>query len=344
MTQGPIDLGRWATALFTVCIAGVLLTGCETEPPMPEGKIRIIDPGPLGDATARPAREPVNWRSRRIVVRLEHPVEELWELTDETILPDVSRAVWNGNGMRVGLLSANQADEFSEALGRVMEVRDTDIRNFDEPHLLRRSRPLRAEFFADLTVPPLPENKEYFTRGRLQLLMSSRPRGDGSALLTLLPQHHVPEVSFVPRTAAEKLLDGRIYDELGIELNIGTSEALLIGFYQPAPPDTEGEEVPAAPAPSDPETAGPDTPQPRGGKRLEAPGVPSQPLPPGNEVTPPPDGVDEEQGEKVIEEIDEPQSASDETPDIPLNLGRGLFTTGVRDRDLQILYLLRPLP
>ncbi|MEL7087440.1 MAG: hypothetical protein AAGL98_03210, partial [Planctomycetota bacterium] len=231
---------RLTAWLVTLGTAPLLLYGCTAaEPPMPEGRIRVIDPGPLGGPTAGSASTPVRWFARRVVVRLNHPVEELWGLTDETILPEVSRAVWNGNGLRAGLLSAGQADEFSAALGRALEVRDSEIRSFDEPGLLRRSQPLRAEFFADLTVPPLSVTKEYFTRGRLQLLMSSRPRGDGSALLTLLPQHHVPRSNFIARTAAEKILDGRVYDELGVELNVGTNEALLIGFYQPAPPEPE---------------------------------------------------------------------------------------------------------
>lgn len=326
MTRNYFHSGRGAFPLFLCSLASLFLAGCNTEPPVPEGGIRVVDPGPMGEATARPTTEPVDWLSRRTTVRLSHPVEELWALTDETILSEVSRAVWNGNGMRVGLLSAGQADEFGEALGKTFEVRDTHIRSFDEPRLLRRSPPLRAEFFADLTVPPLPVTKEYFTRGRLQLLMSSRPRGDGSALLTLLPQHHMPRSNFVPRTAAEKLLDGRIYNELGIEVNVGPSEALLIGFYQPPPPAPDESTPKSNVSPEAQDASNPEN-------------LPAPPATPGAEESPPPQTTVQFEAEDA-----EGETPAAETPDLPLNLGRGLFTTGVRDRDLQILFLLRPLP
>ena len=318
---------RWFGATLAVAAALGMLA-CETsESPPIEGSVRIIDPGPRGGAVSRPTAAPVDWLARRILIPLDHPTEEVWQLTDETILPDASRAVWNGNGLRVGLLNVNQADEFGPTLGNVLEVQDTHIRNVGEPELLRRSPPLRAEFFADLTVPPLPVTKEYFSRGRLQLLMTSRPRGDGSALLTLLPQHYFPRSSFVPRTAAEKLLDGRIYDELGIDLNLGPREALLIGYYQTPPPEAPDDN---APADSDPPPADPDT---TGAGSEIAPLRPSQP----------PTREQAAENQPPVEAESGPPAKEQATTEVELNLGRGLFTTGATDRDRQILILIRPL-
>lgn len=311
-------MARWVLGLVTVFV----LLGCETEPPMPEGRIRVIDPGPLGDEATRPTGPGVRWLVRQVALRLDEPVEKLWSASDETILSEVNRAVWNGNGLRAGLLPSSAAETIYEVLGEAREARDFQIRNFGDPELLRRSPPLRADFFADLTVPPLPENIEYFTRGRLQLLMTSRPRGDGSALITLLPQHHVPKSTFVARTAAEKLLDGRLYDELGVELNIGTNEVLLLGFYQTAPPSREDEL-------SKPDVSvSPETPEESSRDETAEPATTDETESNPPEPTPPP----------VQTEI---ESA---TPEAELNLGRGLFTTGVRDRDLQFFLLLRPLP
>lgn len=295
------------------------LTGCEADPGVPEGRIRVVQPEPMVDDPAVPDSNAVLWVSRRVAVRLGRPLDDVWALTDETVLPELSRAVWNANGLRVGLLSRDNARDFGLTLGETLEVRDTQILNYQQPEVLRRSAPLRAEFFADLTVPPMPVTQEYFTGGRLQLLMSSQPLGNGSTLLTLTPQHHVPKTSLLPRTAAEKVLDGRVFNELSIQIDVASTEALLIGLYLPAPPTPE-ESDDAPPAEQDPDD---ETQTPTG----EPPADP--PIDPDDENPAPPDP-----------EQDPPEEARPEPPE--LNLGRGLFTTGLKKNDLQVFYLIRP--
>ena len=295
--------------------------GCQTQPDAApvDGSVRFVEPPPEvveANRAASEAQAPVRWLVRRVLVRLDHPLEPAWRLADEAVLPDISRAVWNGNGLRVGVLEPEDYGTFGEALGTPVEVRDLQMVNFQHAELLRRSPPLAARFMADLTVPPAPLRQEAFTGGRLQLLLAAAPRGNGSVAVTLTPQHHQPRSSLRPRSAHEKLLDGRVFDELAIDLVLQPRQTLMLGLWLPlAEPDSEAE--PATPT--------------------------RDPASPNSGILPPlvPAAADRDPASSPQ---DSPPLRVDLTvPDGPLNLGRGLLTTGVEAKNLQVLFLLRPL-
>ncbi|MEO1235860.1 MAG: hypothetical protein AAFX76_03620 [Planctomycetota bacterium] len=310
------SLGRRRGVGWTLGVAAVLWVGGCGSPAAVEDDFRItpLPPPTTADDAERIAAEqptPVLWSTRRLLLPLFSTLEEAWAVTDETVLPDLSRTVWNANGLRVGLLSSDAAASFGEALGPSAETIDGRLLMADRFEALRRSPPLRASFVADLTVPPGPMNRVEFTGGRLQLLISTRDRGNGTAAVTLIPQHARPRASLLPRTAAEKLLDGRVFDELAIELIVAGHQAVVVGLYRPPPPEasTPGAEPPEEDAAIDPSPLGVEEPR--------APDVP-----------------------EAADEDTDPEATDDDLP--PLNLGRGLFTTGIEDDDFQLLYVLRP--
>ncbi|MEM6458219.1 MAG: hypothetical protein AAF710_02380 [Planctomycetota bacterium] len=195
-------------------------------------------PPATGPAEARtPA---VRWVSRRLTLPLARPTAEAWAACDETVLPELTRAVWNGNGLRLGVLRPGEAARFGEALGPTA-TRDGQLVVHEFPEVLRETRPLRAEFVADLTLPGEPPRREVFTRGRLRLLVASRPAPGGGKTLTLTPQHHRPRASLLPRSVMEKRLDGRVFDELTIELDVRPGEAVVIGLHRVEPAASESE-------------------------------------------------------------------------------------------------------
>ena len=166
-------------------------------------------------------------------------LRKAWAVVDESVLPDLSRAVWNGNGLRVGLLPAGQGGVFMSALGEVDKTRDVQILSYDFLEELRASPPLNAAFYADLTLPPLPVQHETLTGGTLRMLMASRPLGNGITRVTLTPQHHVPKTTLLPRSPQQRVLDGRVYDELSVQIDVSYDQVLVMGFFEIAPPVAE---------------------------------------------------------------------------------------------------------
>lgn len=293
--------------------------GTETDGFLP----RSVDPGEAVAADRSSLESaPINWVSRRLSVGVNRSLNEAWSLSDEAVLPDLSRAVWNANGLRVGVLPAGRGRDFVLALGQITEVRDTQLLSHDYPEELRRSPPLRAAFFADLTIPPLPTNIETLTRGRLRMLMASRPLGDGRTRVTLIPQHYLHRAALVPRSPEERALDGRVFDELAVQIDLGPQDVLLLGFYQSPFPNEAPEDNPEL------------TPE----ENTEDPAEPSHPT----ATDPANDAAIESESTSIPPTPEEP--AADDPEELPpLNLGRGLFTTGIADDDQQMLFLLRPL-
>ncbi len=311
----------WATLL------GLMAWGCQTAVPH-EGEdfqVRTEPVPPLNPLTGEaPTSDPVRWAIRTVALPLAQPTADAWALIDERVLPDLSRSVWNANGLRIGLLSAADAQAFGEALGSVAFQRNSQVLSYQHPTPIRDSPPLAAEFYADLTIPPATIRKEYLTRGELRLLISSRPLGNNAARIELIPQHYVREISITPRNPLDKILDGRVFEELGIHVNVGFDQALVIGYFRP--PDA--------------------TPPPPAGPEEEADA-------PSRAAALPQDPSDSLTAEDTMEEPTQPQPPAVEPHEVfdnaasaglPLDLGRGLFTLGRARSDLQILMLLRPVP
>lgn len=327
---------RYPPALGSIVgclILGAMLAGCANDPPMPDDKVVFVDPGTPAPEPGilLPDSDPVRWVSRRLSLPLGQSTQDAWAFVDETVLNDLSRAVWNGNGLRVGVMPASRGRALSQALGDPRDRRDTQILSYGFPEDVRESPTLRAEFFADLTLPPRPVTMEFFTRGQLRMLMASRPLGNGSTRVTLTPQHYLRKTTLLPRSPQERKLDGRVFDELTVEITVGRSDILLLGFYQ-KPPLTpeEGEPQPEEAAAAEDKPLEP----------LPDPGDPES-LPQGEDPeTDEPINIDNQEVEVKLEV--EAEETAEEPP--PLNLGRGLFTTGVDDDDLQLLFLFRPLP
>lgn len=340
--------------IFVMICGGCLpaVVGCVAdEPPLPEGGIRLVDPGVPGsvpggsgggggsggdgggpvDITLADS-EPVRWVSRRLSLPLSRSLDTAWAVTDESVLPDLSRAVWNGNGLRVGVLSNGQGGAFMSGVGEVDKTRDTQVLSYDFLEELRASPPLRAEFYADLTLPSLPVLHETLTGGQLRMLMASRPLGNGSTRVTLTPQHYRPKITLLPRSPQQRILDGRVYDELSIRIDIRDDQVLVLGFYdiaQPPPPAPP----PGAEPPAQENQTGQD-----GGEEVPARDAENEST---NKSAPPttdPMSPPAEDGEPPIAET---EAEEIELP--PLTLGRGLLTTGVKKDDQQLLFLLRPI-
>ena len=284
---------RLWVGVFLMTGWAVVSGGCTPPPPLnPEG-IQIDPAGPEDVDVPAPITDSrkVTFRVLRVELPLDRVIEPLWGLVDESVLPEVSRAVWNGNGLRLGVLRPEQRSDFFDVLAPVFGQANSAYTAYDRATPLRRSPPLKATFIADLTRPGSPVELVDMDGGRLQLLASVQPAAAGFTRFALTPHHYRHRFSLTPRDVLEKELDGRVFDELGVDVSLSPEDVLVLGLYRYTPPPLTAEPLEAT------ET---------------------------DQATPP----------------DGPTSGRPAV-DLPLDFGRGLFTSGRSPDDTQYLLLLR---
>jgi hypothetical protein len=118
-----------------------------------------------------------------------------------------------------------------------------------------QSAPLRADarLFVDLTLPPRPP-AEHIVLGReggqFQLLAKMEREGDRH-FVVLTPHLYRPRINdFSQRTLLERELDGRVYSELSVRIELKPDRLIAVGLYWPWP-----EQEPMVPLEQDPSDA-----------------------------------------------------------------------------------------
>lgn len=234
---------RRAAALM-VCVMLALLAGCESQPGQSAEDLPPINS--LPNRSAPPPRNPDMPTPRalvyvqRIVLPLDRPTDPAWDTVDEEAFPQVTRSVWNANGLRIGVIGADQLGTFGDRLPAAMSVQNQKLLASEHPTPVRQSPPLAGRINVDLTIPPLAVREERITGGRVQLLLNV----DANNTLYLTPHHYKPQASLRPRTALEKELDGRVYRELALVAALGRRDVLVVGLHRPWPlrPDAAPDE------------------------------------------------------------------------------------------------------
>ena len=317
---------RWIN--LVAAVVAVVLSGCETSPtparpPADENlpdlqDVRsqvtpmVVPRAPVGDQGGR-----VLARVRRIELPYDAPLTSAWELADERVLPTLARGVWQANGLRLGLLPFSALKSFDERLPRPMSIRDRQMVVSQFPMPLTSTPRLTGTVTVDLTIPPRAVQEERITGGRIRLLTRMSNRG-GGIVVELLPQHYLPQLSIVPRDPLQKQLDGRVYDELAVRVNVPRNKMLLIGLARPQYEAWFAANAPTpapAPQPTDSEAEG-DQPSAQAPAETSAP-EPADPDQPPRELVP---------------------------PAMKNHLGRAFFTDGHRNGSTQILLLVSVEP
>jgi hypothetical protein len=220
----------------------LLFAGCAAQPepaapPLPRlAEVR-------GDAEERareiiPESPDAPWAMasfQAIDLPLDQPTDDAWALVNEDAFPALTRGVWNANGLRIGVLPRQNLDAFIRALPPASGIERQQLWGSERPTPIRRAPRIRGPVGIDLTIPPASVREEEVVGGRLQLL-ARLSRGDGSTMaLDLVPHHHVPRLTLEVREAAEKELDGRIFNELALRSQLPSHMVLVVGLYRPWP-------------------------------------------------------------------------------------------------------------
>lgn len=218
---------------FLLCFA---MLGCQSST-QPEADIPL--PGFANEGPQRP--KGVYAVIRRVDVPLDKSTDDAWSIINEQVVPPVTRGVWRGNGLRIGLLPREQLDQYSDAMPQPVAFSQAMINKSTYPVPIVETPRLRGSlrFQVDLTRPPRPRLVETVKGGEqstLRLLAKIETREDSRHTLVLTPQHYIPSpLTLIPRDPFEKEMDGRVYDELTLRVTPGKDQIAVVGLHWPWP-------------------------------------------------------------------------------------------------------------
>lgn len=304
---------RWLTALAVTALS-VWLASCELFPSdttrgKPEIGIttrpRTGDPN-AADPTTPSADTPVGALIHRVDMPLAVSLDASWAAVDEQAVPLLIHGMWQANGLRIGILHAEQAQAFAQALPNIHGESRAKLFTAHYPTAIRSTPRLIDPVTIDLTDPPRSPTLYRAHDGRLQLLARIGRDESGQAWLELTPHHYKPKADLVPRSPLEKQLDGKVFNTLSAMLPLSPDTAIVVGLYPPRP---EADESTEAVEEKTPESA----------ENKEQPATPT-------------------------ESVDQPSEISDHKspppPALPHHLGKSLMAGERAGKPMQILLVI----
>ena len=246
MTNTTITKHRPAGRVTALCVGlmSLMFVSCEMPPSqdsLPDlSEIRTTRPTTENktDAEGETVEEtkPVS-RVVALIHRIDMPLgaslEPVWMQVDERALPLTVRGKWMINGMRIGVLHADNARAFSDALPNMVGESRAKLIGSDYPSPIRITPRLRETVTVDLTDPPRSPTLYEAQGGRMQLLAKVGRDDDGEPQLELTPHHFKPKATLLPRSPLEKELDGETFEALTVKVPLPVDRAVIVGLYRP---------------------------------------------------------------------------------------------------------------
>ncbi len=315
----------WLTihVLLALCLS-VCLSACEMPPAgSTQAKLEIdptVNPDTEGiagaDAVKPTADSPVGALIHRIDLPLEVSLEPCWATVNESAVPMLKRGMWQINGLRIGVLDAENATLFAQGLPSIHGESRAKLLGSPHPSSVRSTPRLIQPVVVDLTDPPKSPKVLRLKGGKLQLLAKITRDETGQAYLELTPHHYKPKADLVPRSPLEKQLDGHVFTELTTKLALTRNTAVVVGLYRPwlEPVD------------------------------LRVPQGPSETGATEGSAKTPEDGRDTLEAEQAADpDQDTTQDAKDaepEQPEIPNHLGKALMAGQRAGHDTQVIMVI----
>lgn len=223
-------------ACALLAVATCVLSGCNGTS-KPDEEI----PLPTIGGNEKPKPRGVFAIIRRVDVPMDQSTDEAWAITNEQVVPALTRGAWRGNGMRLGILESDQLDAYAEAMPQPVGFGETLINQSPHPIPIIETAHLPGDlrFRIDLTRPPMPPKVETIVGGKdstLRMLARIETEDDGRHTIVLTPQHHIPSpFGLIPRDPLEKELDGRLFNELTVRVTLEPKQVAVVGLYWPWP-------------------------------------------------------------------------------------------------------------
>lgn len=230
------------------------LVACEAPPPtealprVDEMASPLRPPGPPEVAPRDLPTSRTLATVQRLEIPLRYPTDPVWAGLDTRAIPGITRAVWQANGLRIGLLPEARWNEFLNTLPTTFGVQRSTLSATSLPVAVRTSPRLGEPVYVDLTIPPRAVRDDLARGGRIKLLAKleaiNTPAGE-ARFIELTPHHYLPgnnlpqvvregdTFKVTPRTSEERALDGRTYDDLTLRMELPPGQLLVVGLYWP---------------------------------------------------------------------------------------------------------------
>ncbi|MEM9019853.1 MAG: hypothetical protein AAGC44_04755 [Planctomycetota bacterium] len=353
------QLSRACTAVLIVLVALHGLSGCASDGANGEDTTLrdLEEPVPLpGMEDQRTVPADAQLVPRIIVQRLDVPLDQplaaAWTHIDEKAFPAITRGAWHANGLRVGMLYEDQVADFADQVPQVVSFFEKTVVTRSHPVAIMQAAPLSPDtrFTVDLTLPPEPPSETAITGrrgGQLQLLVQMQSEGD-RRFVVLTPHLYRPQPNdFTSRPLLERDLDGILFHELAVRVELMPDRLVAVGLYWPWP---ESDPIPQPQASDDnEENPDPATDAPGRGENGAVVGFDSvltsldRPL--EDDPAAPPQRIRNGPGPAATPAPSEPEGQAQDQPAqampaLPMHFGRVLLTGTRARRPVQTMLLI----
>lgn len=270
--------GRLLLSLIAVTLS-VGLASCEMPPQTQAPPEVAIAPQP---DDADPSKSPApNTTIGALIHRIDMPLgvslDASWAQIDEQAVPMLMHGMWQANGLRVGILHADQAVAFAKTLPPIQGESRAKLFSSHYPTSVRSTPRLIGPITVDLTAPPRKPTFYRARDGRLQLLVRIGRSETGQAFVELTPHHYKQKPDLIPRSPLEKQLDGRVFHTLSVLLPVSPETAIVVGLNRPWPVLTDEPVNEEEPADSDAADTARDTTDANDNPEIDTPAIPKPP-------------------------------------------------------------------
>jgi hypothetical protein len=212
------------------------------------GELQTSDtPPPPSDLTRGPT---VNLRITRLDMPASQSLRDVQTMLDQQGVAPPLAPVWLHNGMFVRTVTRSELATILDATPPPHSAYRTIMTASDLRMPLDYNRVIGESQSQACTIVLPDDTVEQltFVGGRVRFLIDAAPQDDGSALISITPQHHKLKASVVPRPLTEKQLDGRIFEPLRLQVRLDADHYLVImpDIDLPPPPAPPDELQPAS--------------------------------------------------------------------------------------------------
>jgi hypothetical protein len=158
---------------------------------------------------------------------------------DDAEIGHAKQLMWAYNGFRLGSVPTDGLGLFEPLLGRALETNTFTLRNATSyQYIPLTTRGATVDLATSDSIAQQAMEHRRFTHGRFRLLLrvdSPKDVGDlEEPTFTILPQYHRAKLSAVVRSPIEKMLDGTLFNDLGLTFPIQPDRAIVL--YAKLPP------------------------------------------------------------------------------------------------------------
>ncbi len=216
------------TFVTIACVPKGKVIGTEGRPTLKSLKPRFFGPGDPYGGSMEPI---IRAQFVQLTIPLRANLDQAWELVHADRLSESMVALYQANGIRLGILEASQLSRWTRAIGPVVASRISQMVGLNQYAPVPPVAPT-GQFQVKWEPQPGQSRSLVVNRGRLQFLAKlSGADQDEAALLELVPYHSFGRrPTVIPDSQLQANLNGRRLGALTLSIQLKPQEFLVIGL------------------------------------------------------------------------------------------------------------------